>query len=257
MPRPHGTARTIGPPARGDVNEPDLVVVAAFFITAFILVLVVWQAAAGGDQVWVIAWARRNGTSGIVGRRRLPSWAGRWRPLCRPRAWGSPRRRQGDRRFFCRGGSTQGLSLLFAFTVLFGGLIYSATRRPREVEGAAGAEIQFQGYVWSFLLATGLTFWAVSGQMIALGVAVVDLVTQGSLTWFTAWVFWAVLVLAGVFLVFYAVMTIVDALQYQSDRGMVKALNEAAERREKELSEAAASQRAPRLAPLLPDWSLP
>jgi hypothetical protein len=71
-------------------------------------------------------------------------------------------------------------------------------------------------------------------------------------------VFVAILVVAGFVLAVHAVLSIVDALKYSSDRGLTKALDEAMDRRAKALSEAAASGHLPpQLAPRLPDWSLP
>jgi hypothetical protein len=59
-----------------------------------------------------------------------------------------------------------GLNLFFGILIVIAPFIYTATQSAAAYDDSqAGKEPQLQGYVWSFLLATAITVWAVLGEI--------------------------------------------------------------------------------------------
>jgi hypothetical protein len=62
------------------------------------------------------------------------------------------------------------LNVIFTLIVAIAPFVFNVIRKPilTDVPGADGSTLQYQGYVFAFLIASGITVWAVSGQMITL-----------------------------------------------------------------------------------------
>jgi hypothetical protein len=59
-----------------------------------------------------------------------------------------------------------GLNLFFGALILIGPLVYTATQTSAAADPAKSPqEPQLQGYVWSFLLASAITLWAMLGEL--------------------------------------------------------------------------------------------
>ncbi len=60
------------------------------------------------------------------------------------------------------------LSLIFAFLLPMAPILYNAFRSPiRTLDGDGNITYQDQGFVWSFVLASILTVWAVGGELLS------------------------------------------------------------------------------------------
>jgi len=106
------------------------------------------------------------------------------------------------------------LSLLFATLTIIGAFTYNATRRAKVTHSEVGVnQVQYQGYVWSFTVATIMTLWAVSGQLMTLFLLLWNLSLQGSMSSFVAVVFQLLLVMVFVGLVPYTWQCVRIAIQ--------------------------------------------
>jgi hypothetical protein len=74
------------------------------------------------------------------------------------------------------------LSLLFGVLVVLGPFLYAATQRAKSVHRTKTVkEPQYQGYLWSFLLAAAITLWAVFGEVGTSFAILYELRTESSL----------------------------------------------------------------------------
>jgi VIT1/CCC1 family predicted Fe2+/Mn2+ transporter len=91
-----------------------------------------------------------------------------------------------------------GLNFFFGALILIAPFIYTATQTAAPVDRAKPLpEPQFQGYVWSFLLATAITLWAVLGEFGTI-LAVFNEVRVGqTMPQVTIWILGAVLTLSA------------------------------------------------------------
>ncbi len=79
-----------------------------------------------------------------------------------------------------------GLNLLFAVITVLAPLLYNTVRGiqdpPDDTAGQEPKEPQYQGFVWSFLLASAMTFWAVLGELGAMYFLFREIVAGGALS---------------------------------------------------------------------------
>lgn len=93
------------------------------------------------------------------------------------------------------------LNLLFAALIVLGPFIYNATRRQVDVSRSAEVtEPQFQGYVWSFLLATAITLWAVLGEIATTFAIFNELQAADAVPEAAVWLLGAVMLIGGILL---------------------------------------------------------
>lgn len=92
-----------------------------------------------------------------------------------------------------------GLNLLFGVGVLMGPFLYTAFQSPVLVNlHSSEKEAQYQGRVWTFLLATILTLWAVLGELATIWALFGELKTANSLPDGGLWVFRILLAVGAV-----------------------------------------------------------
>ncbi|HLF48044.1 MAG TPA: hypothetical protein VJA45_01615 [Methylomirabilota bacterium] len=82
------------------------------------------------------------------------------------------------------------LSLFFAALVVIAPLVYNAIRRNT---ATSNTQIRYEGWVWSFGLASVFTLWGIGGQLLTLFLLLHELRFQGSMPDFVAIVFQALL----------------------------------------------------------------
>jgi hypothetical protein len=74
-----------------------------------------------------------------------------------------------------------GLNLLFGLITLLAPLLYAATRTVDAPETRTDVkQPQYHGFVWAFLLSSGLTFWAVLGQLATVGLLLAEIQKGGA-----------------------------------------------------------------------------
>lgn len=74
------------------------------------------------------------------------------------------------------------LNLLFGIAVIAGPFLYTACQRPKPVNRRGPIkEVQYQGYVWTFLVASIVTVWATAGEFATIARLFSDIRTGGSL----------------------------------------------------------------------------
>ncbi len=72
-----------------------------------------------------------------------------------------------DKPNFMTAGAYAGLNLFFGVVVVAAPFFYRATSQPAKVQAGQGAaELQYQGFVWSFLVACTITLWGVFGELV-------------------------------------------------------------------------------------------
>jgi hypothetical protein len=75
-----------------------------------------------------------------------------------------------------------GLNLLFGLVALLATLFYTAVRSVKTPHGKTGVkEPQYQGFVWSFLVATALTLWAILGELETVGLLLAEIRYVGAI----------------------------------------------------------------------------
>jgi hypothetical protein len=110
------------------------------------------------------------------------------------------------------------LNLFFGMLILIAGFVYTATRRPKETTNTSGVkQVQYQGHVWSFLLASFVTLWAVLGELVTLWFLLTEIGVQGTLSRGPLHIFQGVLLLAGLLALFYAWRSIAQIVKTQTD----------------------------------------
>jgi membrane protein implicated in regulation of membrane protease activity len=112
--------------------------------------------------------------------------------------------------------------------------------------------VQYQGYVWSFLLASFVTLWAVLGELATLWFLLTEIGVQGTLSTGPLRVFQGVLLLAGLLVFFYTWRSFGQIVKTQTEREKQKSQLETKIKR-------FAPQNVPArddLEPALPPWPL-
>jgi hypothetical protein len=75
-----------------------------------------------------------------------------------------------------------GLNLLFGLMALLAPLLYTALRTTNSSGTRAGVkEPPYRGYVWTFLLSSALTFWAVLGELATVGLLLAEIQRAGAI----------------------------------------------------------------------------
>jgi hypothetical protein len=119
------------------------------------------------------------------------------------------------------------LNLIFGTLIVFAPVVYAATRRPTQTNlhpGSADAdkEIQYQGFVWSFLLASGITLWAVVGEMATIGLLIVELHGEKSISTAALYILWGVLGAGALLILYYCWNTIRWMIESKSSHPKAK-----------------------------------
>jgi hypothetical protein len=145
------------------------------------------------------------------------------------------------------------LNLIFATLIVVAPVIYAATRRPKDTKLKPGdsadeaEDIQYQGYVWSFLLASGIVIWAVVGELATIGLLLAELHGEKAISTEALGVLWGVLGAGALLIVSYSWNTIRWMIELKSS------LPEAKKRRARKLKrDGKASGRVQEIEPDLP-----
>lgn len=118
-----------------------------------------------------------------------------------------------------------GLNLFFGLLIPVAPLVYNATRGPKDTDAATGKQPQYQGYVWSFLLASAITLWAVLGELATIFLLLAEMQAEGSMSAPAILMFQSLLLIAVVFLIVYVWRTIYWTVRIQTsekDRNAAK-----------------------------------
>jgi hypothetical protein len=111
-----------------------------------------------------------------------------------------------------------GLNLFFGILVLIAPLIYVATEKAKSVHrGTTVKEAQYQGFVWSFLLASLVTLWAAIGELVTVGLLFQEIRTTGSLPEAAIWAMWVAVGWALLLLALYTWRSIGATVKVQAD----------------------------------------
>jgi len=114
--------------------------------------------------------------------------------------------------------SYSALNLLFAVTVILAGFVYRATSAPANTATPqGGTEVQYQGFVWSFLLASALTLWAVLGELVTTLLLFGEISSTSSFSQPVLWLFLALVVAAALVLLGYVWHSIKWTIDYQGN----------------------------------------
>ena len=96
------------------------------------------------------------------------------------------------------------LNLVFGAMIVLAGVVYAATETPeKDSTPEPGETRKYEGFVWSFLLATGLVMWAVLGELACLLLIVSELERADLFTTSAIVVFIVLMVTAAVAILFY------------------------------------------------------
>lgn len=144
-----------------------------------------------------------------------------------------------------------GLNLLFAVVIVVAPFLYRATQSVVAVhQTTAETEPQYQGYVWSFLVSSALTLWAVVGELATIGLLFDEIRTGRSMPSAAVWTMGALLAISGVLLLRMAARRLGDVLNDQTDVDALKR-----RRRATITASGAALPNDLNLVPELPEWS--
>lgn len=106
-----------------------------------------------------------------------------------------------DKPHFLPTASYGALNLLFGVAIVLAGFFYRATSVAEDTTAPGGSkEVQYQGFVWSFLLASAITLWAVIGELATIFLLFGEMAAQASFAEPVLWLF-ALLMGAGALLV--------------------------------------------------------
>jgi len=102
------------------------------------------------------------------------------------------------------------LSVYFTLLVIVAPLLFNVMRKPviTDTTGSDGSKLQYQGYVASFLTASGITVWAVTGQMLTLLILIDEFSAPGLGSKVLTGFFQAFLVILALGVVLYAAITV-------------------------------------------------
>jgi hypothetical protein len=116
-------------------------------------------------------------------------------------------------------GFYQGLSLFTAALIFAGAFIYNAIRPAESVVDEKGNEaVEYRGFILLFFVATILTLWAVWGQLWVLYLMADDM-ADTSLTGAGSAAFQVLALVAAIFTLIYACLSIPDTLRYHAATG--------------------------------------
>lgn len=110
------------------------------------------------------------------------------------------------------------LNLFFGALILFAALVFQATGRWIGDGFGATATRQFRGTVFWFLASSGLTMWAVFGQLLLVLIAVYDVTTQGLVAGLIGGTFMLLLAAALVLVFVHAWRTLAETIRTQIDK---------------------------------------
>jgi len=99
-----------------------------------------------------------------------------------------------------------GLSIFFGGINLFAPFVYNVTRRGSSPE-------LLNGYVWAFVAASAMTLWAVTGQLITLGLLVREMYWQATIALLVSVIFGVLILLAIVIMIPYVKQSVRFALK--------------------------------------------
>ena len=99
------------------------------------------------------------------------------------------------------------LSLLFSVLVLIAPVVYSLIRKPSEKASTTLGQPQYEGYVWLYLVASGLTLWGVFGQLATVIIMIDEFRLSRYTTSSVVVAFQILLILVGVLTFAYALVT--------------------------------------------------
>ncbi len=112
-----------------------------------------------------------------------------------------------------------GLNLFFGALIVIAPFIYTATQTAAPFHRTKTVkEPQFQGYVWSFLLATALTLWAVLGELGSILAVFNEIRVGGTMPQVTLWILAVLLAISAVLLLQMSWRRIGTIVEFQSDR---------------------------------------
>lgn len=112
-----------------------------------------------------------------------------------------------------------GLNLFFGILVVVAPVIYSSFRTPVKADTSIGTkELQLQGFVTPFLLATTMTLWGVFGEMATLLYGITEVRATGAWSPFGAEVMRTTLGLVAILLLVYAWRSIGWLIEDQTDK---------------------------------------
>jgi len=116
-------------------------------------------------------------------------------------------------------GSYAALNVFFGVLVVLAPFVYLATQHPKRSHTRHGDMVdQPQGYVWSFLLATLITLWAVLGELGTIAFLVYEIRSAGSLPSSVTYVFAGAMAVAGLLVLWYLWTAIPATIRDQGNR---------------------------------------
>lgn len=112
-----------------------------------------------------------------------------------------------------------GLNVLFAMITVLAPFLYTALSTVERPHSSFGVrQLQYQGFVWCFLLATALTLWAVLGELVTVGILLKEIEAGGALPSAATVPFNLLLFASVILLCTYAWRGIYWIVTYQADR---------------------------------------
>jgi hypothetical protein len=153
------------------------------------------------------------------------------------------------------------LSLLFGALVMLAPAAYNFTRRsitvpvpdPDDPTNTSGTRLE--GAVYGFLLASFVTLWGVFGQLFTVALVLRELVEVGPLPSFTGFAFQVLLVVVGVLLLVYSIVTVYFTVKKQvkhHENTLTARMDAAAAAEATQIQKAAIAAQKP----VLPKWAL-
>jgi hypothetical protein len=103
-----------------------------------------------------------------------------------------------------------GLNLFFAVLVVVAPFVFAATR-DKISQDAQG--LHYEGFVWSFMIASAITVWAVIGELATLGVLFWELHHAGTLSGWAVWPIWVLIAGTISLTAYYSVRTVIWTLK--------------------------------------------
>ena len=146
------------------------------------------------------------------------------------------------------------LSVLFGMLTVLAPFLYRALSTVESRRDKSAPEpLQYQGFVWSFLLASILTVWSVIGAMATAGVFLLELNSGGKLLLAAFVLLESLLAVTTILVIIYAWRSLFWTVSYQADRdtrAKVRGLEA------KILGVKLADDQEPKLDTPLPRWSV-
>ena len=128
-----------------------------------------------------------------------------------------------DKPQFMPAPSYAALNLLFVVTVILAAFVYRATSTPANTASPqGGTDVQYQGFVWGFLIASALTLWAVVGELATTLLLFGEISSQSAYSQPVFWLFFVLVLAVAVLVLAYAVMTLRWTISYQRDKTTIQ-----------------------------------